>query len=794
MIKNYFKTAWRNLLKNKFSTLLNVGGLSVGMAVAILIGLWLWNEISFNTYHKHYENIAKIRQNINVNGNIQTGKTVPLPLAEELRTHYGNFFKYVVMSSHRGQHVLSYSDKNLIRQGVFFEPQAPEMLTLNMLKGTRNGLEDPSSILISQSLAKAGFGDTEQVNKIIKIDNKLEVKVTGVYEDLPSNSTFSNLAFIAPFQLYLSNETWLTPIREQWNKSPIQEYVQIADHADMDKVSEMISDVKLNKLSAEEKRLKPQLFLEPMSKWHLYAEYDNGINSGGKIQYVWMFAIIGFFVLLLACINFMNLSTARSQRRSKEVGIRKAIGSLRSQLVKQFFVESFLIVVFAFCFSLFLVQLILPFFNGLAYTKIFVPWGNPFFWLLNIGFILITAIIAGSYPAFYLSSFQPVKVLKGVFNPGRFAAVPRKILVVLQFSVSVVLIICTIVVFRQIQFAENRPIGYNTDGLLLVPMFTDAIPSHFDTFKDELLKTGAIKNIALSEGTITDVWGTDNDLDWQGKDPGQTVDFPNTGVSADYGKTVGWKFMNGRDFSTAFPSDSSAFILTESAVKFMGLKNPIGAIIKWKGKPFTVIGVIEDVITESPYDPVRPSIFCMARSHDNFVVIRLNPKMNAQTSLMAIASMVKKFDVSQPFDYKFIDAEYANKFSDEQRAGSLATFFAILAIFISCLGLFGMASFMAEQRTKEIGVRKILGASVFSLWKLLSKEFVLLICFSLLIAFPVAYYCMHNWLQNYNYRSDMSWWIFAAAGIGSFVITLLTVSFQSIKAGMANPIKSLRTE
>lgn len=794
MFKNYVKTAWRNLLKNRISSFINIASLAVGMAVSILIGLWIWNEISYNTYHKNYTNIAKIRRNINVNGNIQTEKTVPLPLAGELRTRYGNYFKYIVMSSHRAQHVLSYGDKNLIKQGVFFEPQAPEMLTLNMLKGSSYGLKNPSSILLSQSSAKAIFGDMEPINKIIKIDNKLLVKVTGVYKDLPSNSTFSSLAFIAPFQLYVSNENWLMAIQHQWNKSPVQEYVQIADNADMYKVSRIIQNVILNNGSTAERKYQPRLFLEPMSKWHLYAEYSNGINSGGKIQYVWMFAVIVFFVLLLACINFMNLSTARSQKRSKEVGIRKVIGSLRSQLVKQFFIESLLIVILAFCLSLFLVEFALPYFNGLAYTKISVPWGNLFFWLLNICFILFTAIIAGSYPAFYLSSFQPIKGLKGIFMPGRFASLPRKILVVLQFSISVILIICTIVVFRQIQFARDRPIGYNTDGLLLLPMFGSAITDHFDAFKDELLKTGSIKNAALSEGTITDVWGTNNDLEWQGKDPGLTVDFPNTGVSASYGKTVGWKFKEGRDFSSAFPSDSSAFILTESAVKFMTLKNPVGAVIKYGGKPFTVIGVIEDVITESPYDPVRPSIFCMARSHDNFAVIRLNPKMSTLTSLAAIASVVKKFDAAQPFDYKFIDAEYANKFSAEQRAGSLASFFAILAIFISCLGLLGMASFMAEQRTKEIGVRKILGASVFSLWKLLSKEFVLLIFFSLLIAFPVAYYFMHNWLQNYNYRYEISWWIFAIAGSGALLITLITVSFQAIKAAVANPVKSMRTE
>jgi ABC-type antimicrobial peptide transport system permease subunit len=794
MFKTYFKIAWRNLWKNKTSSFINISGLAIGMAVVMLIGLWIWNELSFDTTHKNYKHIAKIRQNITVNGNTQTQKTVPLPLAEELRNRYGSYFKYIVMSSHRLSHVLSFEDKNLTEPGVFFGPQGPEMLTLNMLKGTRNGLNDSHSILLSESAAKTYFGDEGPVNKVMKIDNKMDVKVTGVYEDLPDNSTFGSLAFIAPFQLYLNSEEWLMRIRDQWKTSPVQAYVQIADNADMNKVSEIIRNIKFNKVNADEKRYKPEFFLEPMSKWHLYAEYINGVNTGGKIQYIWMFGIIGFFVLLLACINFMNLSTARSQKRSKEVGIRKTIGSSRIQLIKQFFIESFLMVIIAFGFSLVLTELLLPFFNSIADKNISIPWSNYLFWLLNICFILFAGLIAGSYPAFYLSSFKPVKVLKGTFKAGSSAAMPRKILVVFQFTASVVLIIGTIIIFRQIQFAKNRPIGYNTDGLIVVPMFTKNIPNHFDALKDELLKTGAVKEMALSEGPITDVWGTDNDFNWKGKDPGLTVDFPNTGVSVDYGKTVGWQFLEGRDFSKHFPSDSSAFVINEAAVKFMNLKNPVGEIISCNEKPYTIIGVIKDVIVESPYEPVRPSLFCMARSHDNYLIIKMNPAVSAGKALATIGTLFKKYDASQPFNYKFVDEQYAKKFNNEQRVGSLASFFAILAIFISCLGLFGMACFMAEQRTKEIGVRKILGASILDLWQLLSKEFVILVFISLIVAIPVAYYFMHNWLQNYQYRTNLSWWIFAVAGVGSLMITLITVSFQAIKAAIANPVNSLRSE
>jgi len=526
----------------------------------------------------------------------------------------------------------------------------------------------------------------------------------------------------------------------------------------------------------------------------LYSEYKNGVNAGGKIRYVWMFGIIGFFVLLLACINFMNLGTARIEKRAKEVGIRKAIGSLRRQLVVQFFCESLLVTALAFVCSLILVQLILPYFNEVANKKVAVLWSSPMFWIAGILFTLITGLIAGSYPALYLSSFQPVRVLKGRFRVGRLASLPRKVLVVVQFTVSVTLIICTIVVFRQIQFAKDRPIGYSRDALITVPVLTNDITTHFDIVKDELLKKKAITAMAASEAPVTEIWGSDGAFDWKGKAPELTVDFPVTGVSVDYGKTVGWEFKEGRNFSTAFITDSSALILNEAAVKYMGLMDPIGETIKWKGIAYKVIGVINDVITESPFEPVRPSVFWLLSWQPNFIFLKINPEVSAAFALSSIETVFHQYSPSSPFDYSFVDEDYNRKFGNEERVGKLAGFFAILAIFISCIGLFGMASFMAEQRIKEIGIRKVLGASVFNLWRLLSKEFVALVMISLLIAVPAAYYFMYGWLQNYSFRSAVSWWIFAVAGLGAIIITLLTISFHAVKAAAANPVKSLKTE
>jgi len=793
MIKNYLKTAWRNLVKNKASSLINIGGLAVGMAVVMLIGLWIYDELSFDHYHKNHDRIAQVVQNVTNNGEVQTWRGMPYPLAAELRKSYGSDFKYVVMGTGTGSHILALGDKKLSKSGAFFEPHAPEMLSLKMLKGSGGALNDPSSTLISESTAKAYFGNTDPMGKILKMDNQQNLKVAGVYEDLPKSSTFTDMAFIAPWELFYTMNG-LGKMTEPWRPNFVNLYVQMADHADMASVSLKIRDVKLHHVNERLAKKKPALFLQPMNQWHLYDEFKDGKNTGGRIQYVWLFGIIGLFVLLLACINFMNLSTARSEKRAREVGIRKAIGSLRSQLIYQFFGESLLCVLLAFVLSLLLVQLGLPFFNEVADKDMAIPWGNPVFWILGIGFSLMTGLITGSYPAFYLSSFKPVKVLKGSFRVGRLAAIPRKVLVVLQFSVSVILIIGTIVVFRQIQFAKNRPVGYSRDGLVTVPMVTSDIHKSFEAVKADLFKTGTVVSIAEANSSPTDNASSSSGFSWPGKDPNLSVDFPLNNVSYDYGKTVGWQFEDGRDFSREFLTDSDAVVINETAVKFMGLKNPVGAIIKADGSPLNVIGVIKDVVVESPYEQVRPTIYFLSKDANSVVLLKINPKVSTGEALGKIETIFKTYNPSQPFEYQFVDQEYAKKFGNEERIGKLSSFFASLAIFISCLGLFGMASFMAEQRIKEIGVRKVLGATVLNLWGLLSKDFVLLVVISLLIAIPAAYFFMHKWLQNYTYRSDIAWWIFASAGMGALIITLLTVSYQSIKAALANPVKSLRSE
>lgn len=804
MIKNYLKVAWRNLTRNGVSSLINIGGLAVGMAVAMLIGLWMWDELSFNTYHQHYDRIAQVRTRVTDThtGDPGMNSSLQFPMLTELKTNYAANFKYIVMASWDVDDILSAGDKKLSRKGLFMDPDAPNMLTLKMIYGSRTGLKDLHSIMLSESTSKAFFGDTNPVNRVMKINNKMDVKVTGVYEDLPLNTQFKDLKFLSPADLWIADNPWIKErAMNDWQNHFLKIYVEINPNTDFEQVSRNIKDAELKNLTdlKEQAKQNPQVFLHPMRDWHLHS-YKRGAADTGPLQLLWLIGIIGAFVLLLACINFMNLSTARSEKRAKEIGVRKAIGSMRKQLIGQFYSESFLVVVLSFLVSLILVRLSLPWFNDLSHKEVMIPWQSAYFWAAGGVFILVTSIIAGSYPALYLSSFNPVKVLKGTFRVGRFASIPRKVLVVTQFTVSVALIICTIIIYRQIQIAKNRPVGYTRDGLVMVQKKSSDFDGKYNLLRSELKNTGAVAEMSESFGRVTEIASGNGGFNWKGKDPNLIDQFGTLPVSFEFGKTVGWQFVKGRDFSRAFISDSSGMVINESAAKYMGLKNPVGESVTWKFqdrplKYYKILGVVKDMIMESPYEPMYPTVF-MIKGHvpTSMINIKINPKTSASQALPKIEAVFKKIIPSVPFEYQFADEEYAAKFAAEERIGSLATVFAALAILISCLGLFGLASFIAEQRVKEIGVRKVLGASVLNLWSLLSKDFVLLVMIAFLIASPIAYYFMHQWLQHYQYRSEISWWIFAVTGAGAMAITLLTVSYQSIRAALENPVKSLRSE
>jgi predicted permease len=799
MFKNYLKIAWRNLIKNKAYSAINVGGLALGMAVTLIIGLWVQDELTYNSYFQDKDKIAQVFQSQTFNGTTGTGPAIPRPLEKALREGYADNFEHLIMVTWTNDRYLKYKETNLSRAGNYAQREFPKLFDLQIIKGEKDGLREINSIMLSESTAKALFGEEEPIGKVLKVSNQYDLMVSSVYKDIPVNNSFNDTDYVIPWEQYLATTEWVRNAEDNWGNNSFQMFGQLADNANMENVSMAIRNVKkdLNEDTAE---FNPQIFLFPMKDWHLRSNFENGKQTGGRIKYVWLFGIIGAFVLLLACINFMNLSTARSEKRSKEVGIRKSIGSQRGQLIYQFLSESFLVVVFAYFLAVVIVLISLNGFNELARKEIIFPWLNPTFWIVSILFILFTALLAGSYPALYLSSFRPVDVLKGTFKVGRHAGLPRKILVVVQFTVSVAFIIGTVIVMQQINHAKNRPVGYDKEGIIQVPTFSQDFNGKYDLMQSEFLNSNAVVAMSSSSSPTTQIWSNRGGFTWEGKPEGFQEDLAWTEVSPEYAKSLGLKIVEGRDFSRDFASDSLGVLINETAKKYLGMENPVGKFLKDDdiedpNPPLKIIGVVQDMITQSPYEPVKQGVYVYDRyDNSSYYNLRLNPTSSASENIATVERVFKEHFPDIPFEYDFIDDQYGEKFASEERIGRLSGIFTALAILISCLGLFGLTSFVAEQRTKEIGVRKVLGASVFNVWNMLSKDFLKLVIISCFIAVPVAYYIMNGWLQEYPYRVILKWWIFALAMVGAMGVTVLTVSFQAIKAAKQNPVKSLRTE
>jgi ABC-type antimicrobial peptide transport system permease subunit len=794
MIKNYFKTAWRNLVKNKVYSFINIAGLAAGMAVAMIIGLWIYDEVSTDKHFRNYHTLYQVMMNQTFDGVRGSQTALPYPTGEELKSKFPDF-KHVAMCDWGNNHSLVYGDKKISKFGHFIGEQAVDMFTLKILDGDKNPFREPYSIVLTDETAVALFASENPVGKIVKMDNATDLKVTAVVPKPPKTSSLK-YDYLVPWNLNEKIHPWIEKFHKtNWGNNSWQVFVQLNDNASEKAVNTKIKDVVISHFTDENtlNSVKPELFIHPMSKWRLYNDFENGKNVGGFIKYVRMFGILGLIVLLIACINFMNLSTARSEKRAKEVGVRKAVGSERKDLIRQFLSESMLIAALAFVFALLLVAIALPYFNRLTEKEMNLQVSNPFFWGIMVAFTIITGLLAGSYPAFYLSSFNPVRVLKGNLKAGKRSSLPRKILVVVQFACSVILMIATVVIYKQIQYGKDRPIGFNNRGLITVDWSED-IAKNIEPMRQELLNTGAVLSISQSNSPPANIYSNNNGWEWKNSQPVEkTVIFSTIATAYDYTETLGIKLLSGRDFSREF-SDSNSVILNEAAVKRMGLKNPVGEMLKWNDKPMIVVGVIPDIQMESPYRPISPLTIIFNKDWVGCVNVRLNPTMPASKSLSLIKPIFDKYNPSFPFQYQFADEEYAKKFNYEELVGNLAAIVAILAIFISSLGLFGLASFTAEQRVKEIGVRKVLGASVFNLWRLLSKDFVMLVIAACLIAIPIAYYSMNKWLKSYEYKISIGISVFALVVVASVLITLITVSFQAIRAAVANPVKSLRTE
>ncbi len=792
MLKNYFKTAWRNLVKNKFYSLINIGGLTVGMAVAMLIGLWMYDELSANKHFKNYDSLYQVIMHQSNDGQIFTSWVMPFSLGDELKSKY-NDFKAVAMSDGANAHLLETGDKKLVKRGFFIGEEAVDMFSFNILYGDKNPLHNLYSIVLTDETARIFFNTTDAVGKIIKFDNTHHLTVTAVIAKQPKNSSIA-FDYLIPWKLQESIYPDTKNYKNDWGNHSWQTFVQLNDNANVESVNAKIKDAVLSHFTDDKvmQAAKPQIELFAMRKWKLYTNFENGKNAGGYIKYVRLFGILGFVVLLIACINFMNLSTARSSKRAKEIGIRKVVGSLRKQLIAQFFSESMLIAIIAFLISLSVVFFALPYFNRLTNKDVSLFNSNPLFWSVIIAFTLITGLIAGAYPALYLSSFNPVKVLKGKGNIGRRSALPRKILVVIQFTSAIVLMIGTITIYRQIQHAKDRPVGYNKSGLISVNYSYD-MSKNFRALQNDLLSSGVVNSVCKSNSAATELCCSQNGWEWQGSNPTDKTTGINTiATEYDFTKTFGINMITGRDFSRDYSTDTASVILNQGAVNLMQLKNPVGETIKWNGQNRTIIGVVPDLQMESPFQSVAPLIIKFSSDWVNAVIVRISPNVSMSKTINTIKPIFEKY-YSQ-FDYQFADEAYARKFDYEELVADLAAVITVIAIFVSCLGLFGLASYVAEQRTKEIGVRKVMGASVPNIWQLLSKDFVALVLIACAIAGPIAWYLMDNWLKNYQYKINIGFGVFALVIIASVAITLLTVSFQSIKAAMANPVKSLRTE
>lgn len=789
MFQNYFKIGWRNLLRNKGYSVINILGLATGMAVALLISLWIHYQLEFDGFQSHEKNIALIMKKTFFNNEkgVQTG--VMLPLYDELKNNYPEV-KHITRLDWGDNHSLMSGQKKLIRQGHYADPDFLKMFSFPLVEGNQEkALQDPHSIVLTESTATALFGSEEALGKMITLDNENEVIVTAVLKDVPANSSIT-FDFLVPYELNIITNEYVKNAQSQWQNNFLQNFVELQEGVSMTEFSKRIEHIVQEKTNDDDEGT---LFVHPMAKWHLYSDFKDWKNTGGAIEYVRLFAVIGIFVLLIACINFINLNTARSEKRVKEIGIRKVSGSHRRQLIVQFLVESVMTAFIAFILSLLIIRFSLPFLKNTGFSNITFDQGN--LRILGISFVasIITGLLAGFYPAIYLSGFAPLRILKGSVWPMKKASLPREILVVVQFSFSISLIIGTLIVFQQIQHAKNRPLGYNPRNLLTFNLSSD-LQKNYQALKHDLQATGYVEAVSKSSSPMTAVYNQWNDFSWEGKDPDSRPLFAAIMVDYEYDITSGIKMKQGRFFSREFSTDSNAVILNEASVKVMGFKNPIGNIVSLNDDKFTVIGVSENMVMQDPFKSVMPAIILLRPYFLYQGFIRLKRNVEMSKALEAIQPVFEKYNPAYPFDFRFTEDEFTGKFQDEYRIGRLSGIFAIISILISCLGLFGLASYMAELRTKEIGIRKVIGASVFSIWKMLSKDFVLLVVISCVIALPTAYYLLNEWLKKYEYRIGISWWIMIATVISALTITLLTVSYQTMKAATMNPVHSLRSE
>ncbi|MBL7852400.1 MAG: ABC transporter permease [Cyclobacteriaceae bacterium] len=789
MLLNYFKIAVRSLLKHPSFSFINIAGLSTGLACSILILLWVNDEVTFNQYFPKYDNIYKVRLNASVDKGIVTGESVPYALKDVLPEKDSRIKRTVRTNWGEGA-LLAVGDKKLNKVGLWATESFFDMFGFEMLKGTPRALDDPRSIVLTASLAKALFGDEDPLNKMVQIDNQGELKVTGVVADLPENTTFSQHEFFISYGYYELTQSWVGNVKDRWDNNVSQVYVELQPGTPVAEVDDAIRGI-IAERNPDLSNV--SLFLHPMSHWRLYSYFTNGKESGGMILYVQLFTGIAIFILVIACINFMNLATARSERRAREVGIRKSIGSRRKDLIFQFLGESILLAVLAFLVSIVLVELLLPLYNQLVSKQLTINYSSPTFWLLGLGLTVATGVLAGSYPAFYLSSFNPVQVLKGKVQVAGRSATPRQILVTLQFVFSILLTIAAIVVYQQIEHLRKREVGYDRENLLLIWTTSD-IEKNYRALKTELLASGYAESMCKSNSPVTAIFSTNTLDDWPGRQEGQRIEFTTIATEYDYTKTLGIRLLQGRDFSPEFPSDSTAILVNQATVDVLNLENPIGETVKMWEQDWHIIGVTENILMGAAHRPIEPMIMVMSPTWSSTISVRLRPGGELSETLAGVETIFRKYNPAYPFEYRFADQEFEQKFATFNMIGRLSNAFTILTLLITALGLFGLASFATEQRSKEISIRKVMGASVASLVLLITRDFSRLVLIAFVIAAPAGWYFMNQFLERYAYRVEIAVWVLPAAGLSALALTLAIVSAQALKSAAGNPVDSLRSE
>lgn len=788
MFKNYLKVAVRNFSRHKAYSIINVLGLSVGLACSFFIVLWVQDELSFNRFHEEETQIYRVMRHATFGGRVGTTSSIPKPLNDVLDEEYAEITHSVLMDWGSTM-VLTLDDRAFRVDGRYFGSDFFTVFTFPLIIGDPStALMAPESVAISESLAARYFGEDwrtrdDVLGASFRLDNRLDVTLTGVFEDVPANSSMQ-FEIVLPMEEYIRRNDWV----EEWGNNGLRMFVRLREDANHEQVSEKISGL----INEHVDQWETDLFLQPLTDIYLRSDYEDGVLVGGRIDYVKIFLLVAVFIILIASINFMNLATARSALRAREIGVRKSVGATRSLLARQFLGESVLTSMVAFVVAMALVVILLPRFNELTQKSVSIALLDPMLWLQFGGLALLTGLLAGSYPALYLSSFSVIDVLRSKTSQGARGGGLRKGLVVFQFVMSIVLIVGTFTVYEQLNYIRTKDLGVDRENVLYMT-FEGGIEEQYDAFKQELLREPGILSVAPSSGNPLSIGNNTIGVQWEGKNPNDNTLFSNVNVGYEFIETMGIELVEGRLFSEEYGADTTNYVINQKTAEAMGMEDPVGQQITMWGAEGTIVGMVKDFHMTSLYNPIEPVIFRLRPDQTWMLFVRVAGGETTE-ALAGLERVYKKFNPEYPFTYRFMDEQFEETYRSETVIGSLANFFAIVAIFIACLGLFGLASFTAEQRKKEIGIRKVLGASVPSVVALLSRDFLILVGGAFLIAATISYYLMNDWLSEFTFHTELGLGTLALAGVLALLIAGLTVSYQSIRAAVANPAVSLRSE